>query len=189
MLQPTLLDCRMQHRTTSDADKCLCYSQHSLTASDATVKHYKSLVDASCSQTLLAIAQTLICILCSLVLHRAVKLCWLQPTRLQFDCRMQHKTTNDADKCRAVCYSHLSAQCLTAAVLAIQHKTTNDADKCLCSQTVLYSQHSLTAGCNMRLQAMQRSVLCYSQHCLTDSMQHKTTIDADKCLCYLANTV
>ena len=37
---------------------------------------------ASCSQTVLAIAQTLLCIACSLMLHPAVKLCWLQHRHL-----------------------------------------------------------------------------------------------------------
>ena len=80
MLHPAVKQCWLQHRHLSASLVVLCciLQSNSFGCSIDTYLYRLQSYVASCSQTVLAIAQTLICILCSLVLHRAVKLCWLQ---------------------------------------------------------------------------------------------------------------
>ena len=133
MLQPTLLDCRMQHKTTSDADKCLCYSQHCLTA--------------SCSQTVLAIAQTLICIACSLMLHPAVKQCWLQHRHLSASL--------------VVLCCILQSNCVGYSIDTYLHRLQSYVASC--SQTVLaIAQTLICIVCSLMLHPAVKQ--CWLQH-------------------------
>ena len=84
MLHPAVKQCWLQHRHLSASFVVLCciLQSNSVGYSIDTYLHLLQSVVASCSQTVLAIAQTFICIVCSLMLHPAVKQCWLQHRHL-----------------------------------------------------------------------------------------------------------
>ena len=84
MLHPAVKQCWLQHRHLSASFVVLCciLQSNSVGYSIDTYLHRLQSYVASCSQTVLAIAQTLICVVCSLVLHPAVKQCWLQHRHL-----------------------------------------------------------------------------------------------------------
>ena len=84
MLHPAVKQCWLQHRHLSASLVVLCciLQSNSVGYSIDTYLHRLQSYVASCSQTVLAIAQTLICIVCSLMLHPAVKQCWLQHRHL-----------------------------------------------------------------------------------------------------------
>ena len=80
MLHPAVKQCWLYHRHFSSSLVVLCciMQSNSVGYSIDTYLHRLQSCVASCSQTVLALAQTLICIVCSLILHPAVKQCWLQ---------------------------------------------------------------------------------------------------------------
>ena len=84
MLHPAVKQCWLQHRHLSASCVVLCciLQSNSVGYSIDIYLHLLQSYVASCSQTVLAIAQTLLCITCSLMLHPAVKLCWLQHRHL-----------------------------------------------------------------------------------------------------------
>ena len=172
MLHPAVKQCWLQHRHFSASIVVLCciLQSNSVGYSIDTYLHRLQSYVASCSQTVLAIAQTLICIVCSLMLHPAVKQCWLQHRHLSASlvvlccilqsnmCWLQHR--------------HLSASFVVLCCILQSNSVGYSIDTSLhrlqsyvayCSQTVLaIAQTLICIACSLMLHPAVKQ--CWLQH-------------------------